>query len=217
MEIANIGIYDGVKSIRRAPERDGSAGLKHGQLYDHLQLDMTVSIEPGVIVARARGLEFGILGEADKGEAFMSLSVFENRYVKQNDIWRIHEMRIFPVWKTDYDLGWVRSRVVDPVPDLEFAPDRAVPSSDVMAVGAIPAFFSPNPGTGKPVSYPPGTRGLAEDHLLHVPLVLKWLGFLISPTVTDERIAEAERKLAVSKAYDGTENISIKRRGAILL
>ena len=208
LEIANIGIYDGVKGIRRALQRDGPAGLKHGQLHDHLQVDMTVSIEPGGVEAYARGLEFGMLGEADKGEAFLSISVFENRYVKQDDIWRIREMRIFPVRKTDYRLGWARSVVIDPAPAREFAPDRAVPSSDVMTVGAIPAFFIPNPGSGKPVSYPAGVRALAMERLLPAVAVPQPERSSVLSAEMDVRIKEAERKLAVSKAYDGTENIS---------
>ena len=80
---------------------------------------MAVAIEPGGMEARARGLEFGMLGEADKGTAFYTLAVFENRYVKQNDIWRIREMRMFPLMKTEYAQGWAKSQVVDPPPDAE--------------------------------------------------------------------------------------------------
>src|SRR5688572_30705480 len=62
LSIANVGVYDGPKSIRRALERSGPAGLKQGQLNDLMQLDMTVAIEPGGMEARARGIEFGMLG-----------------------------------------------------------------------------------------------------------------------------------------------------------
>jgi hypothetical protein len=208
LEIANIGIYDGVKSIRRAFERNGPAGLSHGQLHDHLQLDMTVSIEPGGTEARARGLEFGMLGEAGKGEAFMSLSVFENRYLKQNGIWRILEMRIFPVRKTEYRLGWAKSVVGEPMPAREFAPDRAIPASDVMAEGAIPVFITPNMATGAAVRYPANARIVAKNRLLSTQAAVRAPKPSISPDEMGARIEEAERKLAVSKAYDGTENVS---------
>ena len=149
LSIANVGVYDGPKSIRRALERSGPAGLKHGQLNELMQLDMAVTIEPGGMEARARGLEFGMLGEADKGTAFYTLAIFENRYVKQNDIWRIREMRIFPLMKTDYAQGWAKSQVVDPPPAKEHAPDRPVLTSDVMTPGAIPVFFAAEPGHGQ--------------------------------------------------------------------
>jgi len=205
LEIANVGVYDGPKSIRRALERSGPAGLTHGQLNELMQLDMAVAIEPGSNEARGRGLEFGMLGEADKGTAFYTLAIFENRYVKQNDVWRIREMRVFPLMKTDYAQGWAKSHVVDPPPAKEHAPDRAVPAGDVMTAGAIPVFFAPNSATGKPVSLPPGAKTVGQERLLPAPAAHTHAG---SSGDLDARITEAERRLAVSKAWDGAENMS---------
>src|SRR5262249_11524871 len=114
LSIANDGVYSGPAHIRRAPERSGPAGLKHGQLNGLMQLDMAVASEPsgpGGVEARSRGLEFGMLGEADNGTAFYTLAIFENRYVKQDGIWRIREMRMFPLMKTDYAQGWAKSQL----------------------------------------------------------------------------------------------------------
>ena len=205
LSIANVGVYDGPRSIRRALERSGPAGLKHGELNELMQLDMAVAIEPGGMEARARGLEFGMLGEADKGTAFYTLAVFENRYVKQNDIWRIREMRIFPLMKTDYAHGWAKSQAIDPPPAKEHAPDRPVLSSDVMSPGAIPVFFAPNPATGRPVSLPSGARTVGHDRLLPAPAADN----RAAPSGDlDARITEAERRLAISKAWDGAENMA---------
>ena len=209
LEIANIGIYEGAKGIRRALDRSGPPGLKHGQLHDHLQLDMTVSVDPNGMEAHARGLEFAMLGEADKNEAFMALSVFENRYIKQDDIWRIREMRVFPIRKTDYHLGWARSQIEDPEIAGEFAPDRPVPESDVMTDRSVPVFLMPNPATGETVGYFPESKIVGKDRLLPAIPASRPSGETPgSSTAMDARIEEAERKLAVSKAYDGTENVS---------
>jgi hypothetical protein len=170
-----------------------------------MQLDMAVAIEPGSIEARGRGLEFGMLGEADKGTSFYTLAIFENRYVKQNDIWRIREMRIFPLMKTDYAQGWAKSQVVDPPPDKQHAPDRPVPSSDSMTAGAVPVFFAPNPATGKPVSLPSGTKTVGHERLLPAPAAH---AHAAPSRDLNARITEAERRLAVSKAWDGAENMS---------
>ena len=208
LEIPDIGIYKGVTGIRRALERNGSPGLKHGQLNDHLQLDMMVSVDSNGVEAHARGLEFGMLGEADRGEAYMSLSVFENRYVKENDIWKIREMRIFPIRKTDYYLGWAKSNIIDSMPPEEFAPDQQAPASDHMAEGAVPAFLIPNPVTGKAVAYPPGASVVAVDRILPAFSADRATKPSVSPEDMDARIKEATRKLALSKAWDGTENVS---------
>ena len=208
VEIADVGVYDGPKSIRRALERTGPAGLTHGQLNELMQLDMAVAIEPGgpgSIEARGRGLEFGMLGEADKGTAFYTLAIFENRYVKQNDVWRIREMRLFPLMKTDYAQGWGKSQIVDPAPDKAHAPDRPVPSADAMTAGAIPVFFAANPATGKPVSLPSGAKVVGHERLLPSPAAQ---ADTATPADLIARIAEAERRLAVSKAWDGAEHMS---------
>jgi hypothetical protein len=205
LSIANVGVYDGPRSIRRALERSGPAGLTHGQLNELLQLDMAVTIEPSGMEARSRGLEFGLLGEADKGTAFYTLAIFENRYVKQNDIWRIREMRMFPFMKTEYAQGWAKSQVVDPAPAKAHAPDRPVLASDVMAAGAIPVFFQPNLGTGKPVTLPAGAKIVGHERLLKAPATSK----PVAPSGDlDARLKEAERRLAVSKAWDGAENMN---------
>lgn len=117
-------------------------------------------------------------------------------------------MRIFPVRKTNYHEGWAKSVMVDSAPAREFAADRAVPLSDTMGAGAIPVFYTPNPVTGKPVRYPTGARIVGSDRLLPEPKAPIGTNSSIPPTDINARIKEAERKLAVSKAYDGTENIS---------
>ena len=205
LSIANVGVYDGPKSIRRALERSGPAGLKHGQLNELLQLDTAVTVEPGGMEARSRGLELGLLGEADKGTAFYTLAIFENRYLKQDNIWRIREMRIFPLMKTEYSQGWAKSQVVDPPPAKEYAPDRPALKSDMMTPVAVPVFFQPNPATGKPVTLPPGTKTVGDERLLPAPAAHSH-----APASSDlgARLAEAERRLAVSKAWDGAENMN---------
>lgn len=205
LEIANVGLYDGPAGIRRALERMGPAGLKLGQLNDHLQLDTVVAIEAGGSEARARGIEFGMLGEADDDSAFLTLAVFANRYVKDDGVWRIREMRIFPLMKTDYYEGWAKSAVVDPPPAAALAPDRPVPKADVMTSGAIPEFFAPNPVTGKPAALPSGAMTVGAERLLAAPPA----AHPQAPAASLEaRLAEAERRLAVSKAWDGVENVS---------
>jgi hypothetical protein len=205
LAIADVGVYQTPRSIRRALERSGPAGLQQGQLHDHLQLDMIVSIDPGGLEARSRGIEFGLLGEVAKGTSFLTLSVFENRYVKRDGVWRIREMRLFPVMKTDYTQGWARSAIVDPAPAKEHAPDRAVPNADLMAPGAVPVFFAANPATGKAVSLPAGMKAVGAARLLPAPPSPR----PAAPSGDlDRRIEEAERRLAVSKAWDAAENMS---------
>ena len=109
--------------MRRWLESIGPAGLKHGQLNDRVQNDVTVTIAPGGNEAFARGIELGMLGEADQEKGWWEVATFHNRFVKEDGVWKIREMRRFVQMKTDIFLGWGKSRIVDPVPTGANAPD----------------------------------------------------------------------------------------------
>ena len=74
-----------------------------------------------------------------------------------------------------------------------------------MTAGAIPVFFAPNPATGKPVSVPSGTKTVGRERLLPAPAAH---AHAAPSGDLDARITEAERRLAVSKAWDGAENMN---------
>ncbi len=55
--------------------------------------------------------------------------------------------------KTDYALGWGKSRIVDPVPTGSGAPDAPVPTADSAPADlAMPAFLAPHPVSGRAVA-----------------------------------------------------------------
>jgi hypothetical protein len=146
-----------------------------------------------------------LTGDADDDTAFYSLAVFTNLYVFEAGAWRILEMRLFPVMRTDYDEGWAKSVIVTPPPAEAQAPDRPVPEADRMTAGAVPAFFAANPVTGEAVQLPEPMHAVGTERLPTGPRAAR----VNPPTGTfAERIAEAERKLAMSKAWDGAENVS---------
>src|SRR5690606_13444826 len=124
-----------------------------GQLNDQVQFDVTVTIAPGGNEAWARGIELGMLGEADQEKGWWEIATFSNRFIKQDGVWKLRELRRFPQMKTDIFLGWGKSRIVDPAPTGGAAPDAAVPLADSVAPGlAMPAFLAPNPVTGQTIA-----------------------------------------------------------------
>ena len=206
LEIAGQGVWAGPKSIRRALEANGPEGLRRGEANDHIQMNAIVTVAPDGGEARARGLDVGML-TPKLGEAYWSAAIFENRYVKgQDGKWRIREMRLYPVMKTDYYQGWGRSRIVDPVPTGAHAPDKPSAADNApQTSGAIPVFDFPNPGTGKAVTYPAETKIVGGDRLLLQPLAT------VVPAATGSvagRLANARHQLGLVKAYDAVENVS---------
>ena len=205
-EAGGIGVYAGPNGVRRALERMGPAGLTHGVLNDRLQFDTTVSIAPGRREAHVRGIELGMLGDADKGEAYWEIAVFDNRFVKEDGLWKVREMRVFPLLRADYDKGWGKSRLVETVPAGALAPDSPLPAADAGAQDRlIPAFITRHPVTGRGVSAPAGQRFVATQ-----PLTASTPAPKARPASPDmaTRLADATRRLKVATAYDGAENVS---------
>jgi hypothetical protein len=197
MNVDGIIVYAGPKGVRRALEgRMGPQGLSHGQLNDHLPFDYTAQILPGGREARMRGFELAMVGDADKGEAHWEVNVFVNRFVKEGGVWKVREMGLFPYLRSDYKDGWGKNRVKSlPSTHVEVgAPDQ------IDWEKAIPAFHAPNPVTGRKVQLPPGKTWMP---------VAGFTGPI--PAAAPAKAAsltELTRRLAVSTAYDGAENVN---------
>ena len=200
VEVGGQGLWRGAASIRRWLETMGPAGLTHGQLNDRGQNDVLVTISPGGNEAFARGLELGMLGEADQEKGWWEVATFRNRFVKEGGVWKIREMRRFVLMKTDVFQGWGKNRIVEPAPSGANAPDAPTPSADATAPGlAMPAFLGRHPVTGKTVKAAGKARMVASSALT---------GTIAKAKPAAVSLDEARRRLARSTAYDGVANIS---------
>ncbi len=198
VEISGQGIWRGPTGVRRWLETIGTAGLKHGQLNDRLQNDLTVTITPGGNEAFARGIELGMLGEADQEKGWWEVATFRNRFVKEDGVWKLRELRRVVVMKTDIFQGWGKSRLVDAMPTSANAPDAPIAKADAPLL-AMPAFLGVHPVTGKAVKAAGNVVTVATDVLT---------GKIVPGKASAITIDEARRRLARSAAWDGVANIS---------
>jgi hypothetical protein len=128
------------------------------------------------------------------------VATFRNRFVKEGGVWKIREMRRFPLMKTDIFLGWGKSRIVDAVPGGAHAPDAPVPAADAAAAGlAMPAFLGAHPVTGKEIVPAGDAKTVAAGALT---------GAIAPGKPTPVALDEARRRLARSAAWDGIMNVS---------
>ena len=200
VEIGGQGVWKGKAGVRKWLDSVGPAGLTHGVLNDRPQFDMTVTIAPGGNEAWARGIELGMLGKADQEKGWWEIDIFLNRFVKENGVWKIREMRRFPIMKTDIFKGWGKDRFADPAPTGPNAPDAPLPREDAVNVAlAVPAFLTPNPVTGKPVLPEGAGKTVAAMALT---------GAIASGKMAPVDLAEAKRRLTRSAAWDGVANVS---------
>jgi SnoaL-like domain len=186
VEIAGVGTFTGPEGVRRAMDRMGPAGLSQGVLNDHPLFDTIVKVRPGGTEAISRGLELGQIGDANKGTQHWEFNVFRNRFVKEGGIWKVREMRIFPVVHAEYSAGWGKGGKTPP------------------ANRAIPAFAGAHPVTGKAVN------AVGYDLFARAPLTgAIAAGKAATPKGSAaERLAAARRGYARSAAWDGSENVS---------
>ena len=209
LELADVGIYEGLASIRRFHERFGPQGLRYGELGNRLIVNLLVSVSTDGGESRTRGVVFNMLGDYTAGTASLGIDVIENRFTKGADgIWRIREMRIFPIMATDYYQGWARSRLVTAPEIGRHAPDKPVPAADrgTLTDGVVPDFFLNHPVTGKPVQLPKGTKVAGKGALL--PPLAADRDATPPPRDMPAAIADARRRLSHSVAYVAVDNIS---------
>ena len=187
LTVHGLGTWVGPKDIRHGLERDGPAGLVAGELNEHVQASMIVTLSPDGQQARARGLELGLTG-TNRGKGFWSVTVFENRYAKRDGVWRITAMQLFPRLRSDYALGWAKSAIVD-APRQGQAPNR--PGVTPRPLASFPYL---HPVTGRTIgaaSRATASAALPKDR-----------------TVSEARITAAEAQLQRARAFAGAENVS---------
>ncbi len=205
MELGLQGVYAGKASIRRALNQFGPQGLREGELNDHIQLQTIVSVAPDGRTAKARGVDL-IMSSAPAGRnAELSEGIFENEYVKQGGAWKIQALHFYPRFIADAGQGWAKSAKPAPGPSKEFPPDRPPSSTyEIYPKFSIAPFHFNHPVTGHPAQYPPG-----------IPVALPSgaaTALAGAPVRTvaelEARIAQAERSIAIARAYDVAENLA---------
>lgn len=103
--IEGVGTWTGPSGVRTAMERMGPEGLTHGQLNDHPIFDLVVDVAPNGQEATTRGIEVGMLGNADTKQGSWEFNVFRNHFVKEDGLWRLKDLDITPLLSANYYQG----------------------------------------------------------------------------------------------------------------
>lgn len=153
VEVSGQSVGRGPAEVRRWLETMGPAGLKHGQLNDRVQMDVTITVADGGKEAWARGIELAMLGEADQEKGWWEVATFHNRFVNDGGVWKIRELRRFPLMKTDIFQGWGKSRIG--------TPDPGAAKSAFFGTSARTGAIAP--GKPAPITLEEGRRRLARS------------------------------------------------------
>ncbi|HEY8509967.1 MAG TPA: nuclear transport factor 2 family protein [Steroidobacteraceae bacterium] len=112
-ELGLDGVYVGRERIRKYLYTlgGGSAGLKHGQLDEHMQLQPVVHVSDDGRTAKARWRAFIMAGEFQKS-AVWGEGTYENEYVKENGVWKISKLHWYQTFLVPYEGGWAKNKDV---------------------------------------------------------------------------------------------------------
>ncbi len=170
-EVAQRGVYVGRTHIRAALAHESPQGLVPGWLNDHIQLQPVVTVAADGRQAWIRSREFSMTGRLG-GEGQWSEGLYENRFVKEDGVWKFASLHYFPTFITRHDAGWAQD--AQPVPGaIEELPADQAPTQRyaIYPKPHVPPFHYPNPITGKMATYPDAQRGGPSASLAKSSLV----------------------------------------------
>jgi len=204
MEIGQGGVYVGKASIRRGLDQFGPAGLREGEINDYIFMQPIVTVATDGASAKARGVYLGMTGRVGAGAEWRE-GLYENEYVRDNGVWKIATLHVYPRLVTDYDKGWAQdAKPLDP-PSAELPPDRPPTSAyESYPKFVIAPFHFRHPVTGRPPQYPEAHTG--GDPSIAAPV----LAAATTPRTEAElgtRLAALERSLERTASVEAAENL----------
>ena len=87
----------------------GILGVENGRLMPHISFQPVVHLSPDGKTAWGRWKVFAMLG-ATSGLASWNGMLYEDRYVKQDGVWKIDDLRTHSEWGGNYVGGWTAQR-----------------------------------------------------------------------------------------------------------
>ena len=150
-ETAQRGVYVGRDSVRRSFDVEGPAGVRQGQIAQHYLYQHVIHVGDDGHSAKARLRELTFAGGFG-GKAEVGGEVAENRFVKENGVWKFQSEHQYTTFWADYAKGWSKGAMPAAGPSKDIPADRP-PSEKYEAFPAyyIPPFHYGNPVTGKPI------------------------------------------------------------------
>jgi hypothetical protein len=155
VEIAMRGVYLGRKGVETVFKRLMSLpqGLHHGDLFNHMQLQGIVNVDPGRKTANARYFMFAqnALPRPDGSRlAMWGFGIYENDYVKEGGIWKFKKMHWYMQVGTPYEDGWTKTSFPPSGIRAQYPPDLP-PSAEIKSYPDVyvPPYRFPHPVTGK--------------------------------------------------------------------
>ncbi len=113
---AKGGTWNGKTNIRATLESlYGTPAIAFGEIFDHVMLGTSTTISADGKTATARTTELAQIGKLQEF-ARWELGVYENRFIKENNIWKLQSLNYYPRVVTPYEQGWAKQGLNDTTP-----------------------------------------------------------------------------------------------------
>jgi SnoaL-like domain len=165
------GKFKGMAGVRRlyveyfqARFTQGHNGPVYGWLLDHPQLQMVIDVAPDRATATVRGrsmMQAGLHQTAPGDQrTWWEGGLYDNRYVREDGVWKIARLGYFPFWHGSFADGWAKTPIdfipmytADRLyPGDPYGPDELVdPAPRLWPATDVVPFPYPHPVTGKPI------------------------------------------------------------------
>ncbi len=105
------GVFVGHKSIREhlymnvGGKKMGELGLGDGRIYNHMNIQPVIHLDPGGRTARGRWRALAMFGNYG-GAAVWAEGVYEIRYRKEAGVWKIEKLDYYDGFGAPYQTGW---------------------------------------------------------------------------------------------------------------
>jgi hypothetical protein len=158
VEIAGRGIYRGKEHVLAYLRAIAPEGALENRLYDNMQLQPVIHVAADGRSAKGRWRLFAQLAQAGQFHEW-GTGVYENEYVREDGVWKIRRLHLYPTMYTPYEDGWGKislpySRTEPTLPPDAASGDRHSTFEQVF----VPPFHYAHPVTGARLPRPHAAR-----------------------------------------------------------
>jgi hypothetical protein len=165
----------------------GPEGTAAGRLYDHMLLQPITHVDVTAGTARARWHLFAQLARHGEFHEWAT-GVYENRYRRENGVWKISRLHLYPTMITPYESGWGKASLPASRFEPALRPDAPSATPSTYEVAFVPPFHYGNPAA-------PGSLRAVRAPTLPAGAQIEAL------------LATAERQVAAAEDRHSIENV----------
>ena len=197
--IAGRGTYVGKAAVSAYLHAIGPESPQPGRLYDQMQLQPIVNVDPDGKTAQGRWRVFIQAAQAGKFQEW-GMQIAENQYRREGGVWKISRITLYPVMFTPFDAGWGKTILRQSSFEPSLQPISGIMQTATAGPGAIL--------TAAPFHY----RDLANPSAIYPPppRFRPATATAGDPAAMAKALDDAERNIGRAEDFSQLENLQMR-------